>query len=85
MTRTKGIYIVRPRRPGADLNIRRLHPEPEDRGVRAAKGHLPCVEEHFELEQMEADHVTPWHAGRPTSAANCQMLCKADNRAKSGV
>lgn len=39
---------------------------------------------HFEIEQMEADHITPWHAGGRTVAENCQMLCKECNRRKSG-
>jgi 5-methylcytosine-specific restriction endonuclease McrA len=45
-----------------------------------------CVkcQKHFELEEMEADHIKPWHEGEQTVAANCQMLCLADNRAKSG-
>jgi len=34
---------------------------------------------------MEADHIKPWHAGGKSIAANCQMLCKDDNRSKSGV
>ena len=40
--------------------------------------------EHFELTQMEADHITPWHAGGKTTAENCQMLCRECNRRKSG-
>lgn len=39
---------------------------------------------HFEIEQMEADHITPWHAGGRTIADNCQMLCRECNRRKSG-
>lgn len=34
--------------------------------------------------EMEADHITPWHEGGKTTAINCQMLCKQDNRTKSG-
>ena len=34
---------------------------------------------------MEADHITPWHDGGKTNAVNCQMLCKEDNRRKSGI
>lgn len=37
----------------------------------------------FDFEGMEGDHVTPWSAGGKTTAANCQMLCKDDNRRKS--
>ena len=38
----------------------------------------------FELEEMEADHITPWHEGGKTIENNCQLLCKNDNRRKSG-
>ncbi|MBX7064546.1 MAG: HNH endonuclease [Saprospiraceae bacterium] len=33
---------------------------------------------------MEGDQITPWHLGGKTTAENCQMLCKDDNRRKSG-
>lgn len=39
----------------------------------------------FDISEMEADHITPWHEGGKTVAANCQLLCKEDNRRKSGV
>lgn len=38
---------------------------------------------HFEIEQMEADHITPWVEGGRTIEANCQMLCRDCNRRKS--
>ena len=38
---------------------------------------------HFEIEQMEADHITPWRDGGHTIADNCQMLCRECNRRKS--
>ena len=38
---------------------------------------------HFELEEMEADHITPWSQGGKTNLENCQMLCKECNRRKS--
>lgn len=45
-----------------------------------------CVHcgKHFELEEMEADHITPWKEGGTTVAENCQMLCKNCNRIKEG-
>lgn len=45
-----------------------------------------CVHcgKHFELEEMEADHITPWKEGGTTVAENCQMLCKNCNRIKGG-
>lgn len=39
---------------------------------------------HFEISEMEADHITPWHEWWKTTTENCQMLCKNCNRVKSG-
>ena len=39
----------------------------------------------WDIEEMEADHITPWHEGGKTIAENCQMLCKEHNRTKSGI
>ena len=41
-----------------------------------------CPGKHFELEEMEGDHITPWKDGGVTTAENCQMLCKECNRRK---
>ena len=38
----------------------------------------------FEINEMEADHITPWCDGGRTVAENCQMLCRECNRRKSG-
>ena len=46
-----------------------------------------CVREgndkEYKIEEMEADHITPWSQGGKTTADNCQMLCKKHNRKKS--
>ncbi|MBQ3949630.1 MAG: HNH endonuclease, partial [Bacteroidales bacterium] len=47
-------------------------------------GVCPICGQHFEIEQMEADHITPWCDGGRTTADNCQMLCRDCNRRKSG-
>jgi 5-methylcytosine-specific restriction endonuclease McrA len=39
----------------------------------------------FKLEEMEADHIDPWHSGGRSVLSNCKMLCKACNRRKGGV
>jgi len=46
-----------------------------------------CVKcgKHFEYEQMEADHITPWSKGGKTAPENCQLLCRDCNRRKSDV
>lgn len=39
--------------------------------------------EHFEIDEMEADHIKPWSRGGKTVKENCQMLCVHCNRTKS--
>ena len=46
------------------------------------QGICPLCGNHFELEQMEGDHITPWRDGGRTVEANCQMLCRDCNRRK---
>jgi hypothetical protein len=36
----------------------------------------------WKLDEMDADHVTPWSKGGATSRDNCQMLCRTHNRSK---
>lgn len=36
----------------------------------------------YELDEMDADHVSAWSKGGDSSAKNCQMLCTTHNRAK---
>jgi hypothetical protein len=48
------------------------------------KGICKVCKEHFELNEMEADHITPWYEGGKTDEVNCQMLCRECNRRKSG-
>ena len=45
-------------------------------------GVCPLCGTHFELSEMEADHVTPWRDGGRTVPENCQMLCRDCNRRK---
>ena len=37
----------------------------------------------FSIDEMEADHITPWAQGGKTIKENCQMLCRECNRRKS--
>lgn len=36
----------------------------------------------YDLDEMDADHVSAWSKGGDSSAKNCQMLCITHNRAK---
>jgi hypothetical protein len=81
----KGIYAYVLTRKEKHLNIRAFSDNQKREAYESQKGICAVCKEHFELEAMEADHITPWHEGGKTNAVNCQMLCKEDNRRKSGI
>ena len=82
--RKKGIYSYLLDGKEKHLSIRAFSPAMRREAYERQKGTCPDCVKHFEFEAMEADHVTPWHEGGKTTAANCQMLCMEDNRRKGG-
>lgn len=80
----KGIYPYVLTRKEKFLNIRGFSPNQKREVYERQKGICVVCKEHFEIKEMEADHITPWHLGGKTAADNCQLLCKEDNRRKSG-
>lgn len=80
----KGIYTYVLNHKEKHLNIRAFSPNQKREAYEKQKGICYACKKHFEIHEMEADHVTPWHEGGKTSAENCKMLCKEDNRRKSG-
>jgi hypothetical protein len=80
----KGIYSFVLDRKEKHLNLRAFDKKQKREAYERQKGICNVCKEHFEIEEMEADHITPWHAGGKTTPENCQMLCKEDNRRKSG-
>jgi len=84
VTNKKGIYTYILTGKEKFLNIRAFSPNQKREAYERQKGICVECKESFEISEMEADHITPWHEGGKTSADNCQMLCKEDNRRKSG-
>ena len=84
VVRKKGIYSYLLDGKEKHLNIRAFSPAMRREAYERQKGICPDCKKHFELDGMEADHITPWHEGGKTTAANCQMLCMEDNRRKGG-
>ena len=84
VTNKKGIYPYILDGKEKHLNIRAFT-DTQKRGVYEKQQGI-CIKcnKPFKIEEMEADHITPWHEGGKTSIENCQMLCKEDNRRKSG-
>ena len=89
VTKKFGIYPYVLTRQERHLSIRAFNDKMKresyerQKGICVARNAL-CKNAHFDINEMEADHITPWHEGGKTTAENCQMLCKQDNRTKSG-
>jgi hypothetical protein len=84
VTNKKGIYEYVLTRKEKCLNIRAFSDNQKREAYERQQGFCSVCNEPFEIYGMEADHITPWHEGGKTSAVNCQLLCKDDNRRKSG-
>ena len=80
----KGIYTYVFDRDEHHLDIRAFDGNMKRGVYERQNGVCTICGKHFEIEQMEADHITPWHDGGRTVAENCQMLCRDCNRRKSG-
>src|SRR3989339_1390035 len=84
VTKKSGIYEYVLTRNEKYLSIRAFTDKQKREVYERQKGVCVKCKKHFEIEEMEADHATPWHEGGKTISKNCQMLCKDDNRRKSG-
>ncbi len=65
-----------------DLSFRTFDKKQKREAYERQQGICPSCGKHFELEEMEGDHITPWAEGGVTTAENCQMLCRECNRRK---
>ena len=89
VTNKKGIYHYILTGRERFLNIRAFTESQKRQAYERQGGSCPhCVAEHrekthFEIFEMEGDHIVPWCEGGKTTNENCQMLCKEHNRLKS--
>jgi hypothetical protein len=84
VTKKSGIYPYILTRNEKYLSIRAFSDAIKQKVYEKQKGVCVKCKEKFEIEEMEADHITPWHEGGKTIENNCQLLCKECNRRKSG-
>jgi len=84
VTKKSGIYPYILTRDDKYLSIRAFSDAIKQKVYDKQKEKCAICGEPFEISGMEADHITPWHEGGKTLEENCQMLCKDDNRQKSG-
>ncbi len=84
VTKKSGIYPYILTRQEKYLSIRAFTDKQKRESYEKQKGICVKCKKQFEIGEMEADHIKPWHEGGKTDSKNCQMLCKQDNRTKSG-
>ncbi len=82
VTKKSGIYTYVLTRQQKWLNIRGFSDKERREAYERQNGVCVKCGEHFDIAQMDADHITPWVEGGKTEAANCQMLCRECNRRK---
>lgn len=79
----KGIYPYLFTGEERYLSIRAFTQAQKISAYERQEGICPICGNHFSIEEMEADHITPWSQGGHTTPENCQMLCRDCNRRKS--
>lgn len=67
------------------LNIRTFSDKMARTAYERQQGICSKYGKHYEIEEMQADHIKPWSKGGHTTAENCQMLCADCNRRKSNI
>lgn len=85
ITNQRGIYEYLLSGDERHLSIRRFSDKMARTAYERQGGKCPRCGRHFAIEEMQADHVTPWSKGGRTVAENCQMLCADCNRRKSCI
>lgn len=83
VTKKSGIYPYILTREEKYLSIRAFDDIMKQNVYERQRGICVKCKKHFEITEMEADHIIPWRKGGKTLEGNCQMLCKRDNATKS--
>ena len=90
VTEKSGIYDYILSGDERKLNIRKFTESMKRTAYERQKGKCPyClkngIDERYDIEDMDADHIEPLNKGGKTSSDNCQVLCKRHNRIKSDI
>jgi len=83
VTNKRGIYSFLFDRNERELNIRLFSDKQKREVYEFQKGICISCGEKYNIEEMDADHITPWSKGGKTIISNLQLLCKQCNRVKS--
>lgn len=86
VTSKKGIYIYVLIREEKYLNLRAFTTAQKRKAYEWPGGIFPGglaagnPKVHYDFDEMEADHITPWSRDGKTIPENCQMRCRECNR-----
>lgn len=83
ITKKAGIYYYVFDGKEKHLNLRSFLDRDKRTVYEKQKGICPLCGKHFEISEMEGDHIIPWSKGGKTVLENLQMLCVECNLAKS--
>jgi 5-methylcytosine-specific restriction endonuclease McrA len=83
VTKKAGIYPYIVTKEEKHLSIRTFTDNQKREAYERQEGLCGKCGGHFELNEMDADHTTPWSQGGKTISENCVMMCKHCNRTKS--
>lgn len=84
VSKKKGVYEYLLSGKEKYLNLRTFTDSMKREVYEKQEGVCPICKGKFDIEDMEGDHIVPWHEGGKTVVENCQMLCKKCNREKGG-
>ena len=85
VTKKSGIYEYLLDGEDKHLSIRMFTHKMARAAYERQGGICPICKKHFDIADMQADHITPWSKGGKTIAENCQMLCADCNRRKGNL
>jgi len=82
VTKKSGVYLYILTTDEKYLSIRTFTDSQKRSAYEKQSGICFLCKKHFEIDEMEGDHITPWSEGGKTESNNLQMLCKECNRRK---
>jgi hypothetical protein len=88
VTNKKGIYFYVLNKNEKHLSLRAFTDNQKREAYERQKGICPkCTppNNHYQINEMQGDHITPWSKGGKTTSENCIMLCADCNRKKSNI
>lgn len=83
VTKKSGVYEYLLTGGERKLSIRQFDLRDRRAAYERQEGICQYCSNHFEFEEMHADHIVPWSRGGRTTPDNCQMLCRDCNLSKS--